>query len=166
MKKCRRCTKPATLHITEIKHGEGRTLHLCEGCAQEYLTHVGAGEEIDEEAFGKPQLQLAGGTEESEGPACPDCGITFKKFRTQGRLGCPKDYEIFRDRLIPLLESIHGASQHVGKCPQHKPEVNRRHHELVRLKSELKAAVELEDYEQAAHLRDLIRGLESGDVQT
>jgi hypothetical protein len=37
MKKCRRCSKPATLHITEIRKGEVQQLHLCENCAQKYL---------------------------------------------------------------------------------------------------------------------------------
>ena len=34
MKKCRRCTKPATLHVTEIREGEAAIVHLCDTCAQ------------------------------------------------------------------------------------------------------------------------------------
>ena len=37
MKKCRRCSKPATLHITEMREGGVHELHLCETCYQEYL---------------------------------------------------------------------------------------------------------------------------------
>lgn len=160
MKKCRRCTKPATLHITEIKEGEVRALHLCESCAQEYLSNVAPGNEQEEET----SLTASGfGTdpgEEAEEPACPKCGITFKKFRSQGRLGCPHDYVVFRERLIPLLESIHGERQHVGKVPKSQPQVNQRHQELARLRSELKSAVESENYEEAARLRDAIRQAE------
>jgi protein arginine kinase activator len=161
MKKCRRCTKPATLHITEIKGGEVRALHLCENCAQEYLSNVDAGSTTETEApFGEPGF---GGEETSpqDELTCPHCGMTFKKFRSQGRLGCAHDYEVFRERLVPLLESIHGERQHIGKCPRQRPEGSRRHHELARLRSELKAAVEAEDYERAARLRDSIRELET-----
>jgi protein arginine kinase activator len=162
MKKCRRCTKPATLHITEIKEGEGRTLHLCENCAQEYLSQVNAGDAADDDsAFAKGEFPEGAGAESGDEMACPECGITFKKFRSQGRLGCPHDYVAFRERLVPLLESIHGATQHVGKAPQRRPAAPRQQHELARLRSELKSAVEAEDYEQAARLRDTIKEKES-----
>ena len=39
MKKCRRCSKPATLHITEMREDEVHELHLCETCYQEYLDY-------------------------------------------------------------------------------------------------------------------------------
>lgn len=159
MKKCRRCTKPATLHITEIKSGQARSLHLCENCAKEYLDSVTPGTSPDEETSGGE-----GGFEESEAEsqevACEQCGMTFKKFRSQGRLGCAHDYEVFREKLVPLLESIHGERQHIGKCPQQRPQATRRHQELARLRSELKSAVEAEDYETAARLRDAIREAE------
>ncbi len=32
MKKCRQCSKPATLHITEVRKGEATEIHLCETC--------------------------------------------------------------------------------------------------------------------------------------
>jgi protein arginine kinase activator len=161
MKKCRRCTKPATLHITEIKSGQARALHLCENCAKEYLSNVDAGSASEETALEPAGFASEEGEEQDE-LACPTCGITFKKFRSQGRLGCAQDYQVFRDRLIPLLESIHGERQHVGKSPQHQPAANRRRQDLARLRSELKTAVEAEDYEVAARLRDSIRQLESG----
>ncbi len=165
MKKCRRCTKPATLHITELKGGETRALHLCENCAKEYLASVEPGSAADSET----ELDEAGFAENpvetQDEVACSHCGITFKKFRSQGRLGCAHDYEVFRERLIPLLESIHGERQHVGKCPQNQPAVAQRHQEMARLRSELRVAVEAEDYETAARLRDTIRERESGTAE-
>lgn len=160
MKKCRRCTKPATLHITEIKSGETKALHLCENCAKEYLANVEPGTTpSDETQFDDSEFEESEGSAQEE-LACPQCGITFKKFRSTGRLGCAHDYDVFRERLIPLLESIHGEHQHIGKCPERRPQVTRRHQDLARLRSELKAAVKAEDYEKAAQLRDDIRGLE------
>ncbi|MEZ6057452.1 MAG: UvrB/UvrC motif-containing protein [Planctomycetaceae bacterium] len=160
MKKCRRCNKPATLHITEIKEGEARALHLCETCAQEYLSTVDAGSSPDED-IDPLALPLAKDNTEEEDLVCPKCQMSFSKFRSKGRLGCPHDYEVFRERLLPLLESIHGETQHLGKCPQHRPEISLRQHELVRLKTELKSAIDREDYEEAARLRDAILVVET-----
>jgi len=87
--------------------------------------------------------------------------MTFKQFRSHGRLGCPHDYEEFHDDLLPLLESIHGETQHVGKFPPKVSDVNRRQFQLIRLRNELKTAIDEEAYERAAQLRDEIQTLES-----
>lgn len=160
MKKCRRCTKPATLHITEIKSGAVRSLHLCENCAKDYLASVSPGAAADDESLSGDE-GFGESPPEPDELVCPTCGMTFKKFRSQGRLGCARDYDVFREKLVPLIESIHGERQHIGKCPQQQPQLTRRNQELARLRSELKAAVEAEDYETAAQLRDAIRDAEN-----
>ncbi len=162
MKKCRRCTKPAVLHITEIRNGEAQALHLCEGCAKDYLSTVAPGTPGDESAaeagFGHaPEDE----SDDRDALACPHCGITFKQFRSQGRLGCPQDYVVFREELLPLLESIHSETQHVGKVPRHAPGISRTQFDLIRLRGDLKAAVQNEQYEEAARLRDRIQQLET-----
>jgi protein arginine kinase activator len=88
--------------------------------------------------------------------------MKYAQFRAQGRLGCPRDYEVFRGLLEPLLDRIHRQTRHVGKSP-----ARRRRHvsraELTALRSQLRAATEAERYEEAARLRDLIRERESQD---
>lgn len=165
MKKCRRCTKPATLHITEIRDGEAQALHLCEGCAKQYLETVSPGNPADESAVF--DSDLADGADDSDIPderdglTCPQCGITFKQFRSQGRLGCSHDYVAFREELVPLIESIHGELQHIGKVPRHVPGISSKQYDLLKLRADLKSAVQNEQYEDAAKLRDQIRELES-----
>ena len=162
MKKCRRCSKPATLHITELRQGEATEIHLCETCAKDYLSQA-------EEVSTPPADFQFNQLDESDEPAasgvddraCPNCGITFREFRTQGRLGCPHDYVAFESDLIQLIENIHGETQHCGKLPRRAPDSSRRQHQLIRLRSELKVAVEEEDYEQAAKLRDENKEVES-----
>ena len=105
MKKCGRCSKPAVLHITELQHGEVQALHLCELCAKEYLSQ-GPAESPDESAAEAPSESED--LDDLDQRVCPSCGITFKEFRAQGRLGCPHDYIAFEDELLPLLENIHG----------------------------------------------------------
>lgn len=161
MKKCRRCQKPATLHITEVRKGDVTEIHLCETCAKDYL------EQPDAEAGQSAEFEfekLPGGDDDSshvDERSCSQCGISFREFRSQGRLGCPYCYVEFEADLLPLLENIHGEVQHCGKLPRRAPDSSRRQHELVRLRSELKSAVDNEDYELAARLRDEIQVIQS-----
>lgn len=160
MKKCGRCSKPAVLHITEIRHGDVQALHLCESCAKEYLSQSEAGG--TNESVGEGKLaDAAEASDEADQRTCPNCGITFKEFRSQGRLGCPHDYVAFQEELLPLLENIHGETQHVGKVPKRAPRSSQHQYKLIRLRNQLKTAVDDEMYEEAARLRDEIQTLES-----
>ncbi|MCI0681744.1 MAG: UvrB/UvrC motif-containing protein [Gemmataceae bacterium] len=157
MQKCQKCPNPATLHITEVLGpGQFDELHLCEQCANKYL--------YDGPKFGAAKA-AAGGVAESEEAgvtqaACPSCGVKFVEFRNSGRLGCPHDYEVFRDDLVPLLENIHGEVKHCGKTPRRHPQSKELLGELMHLRNQLKHAVTKEDYEAAARLRDQIKQLE------
>jgi protein arginine kinase activator len=88
------------------------------------------------------------------------CGIKFVEFRNTGRLGCPHDYQEFREELTPLLENIHGETAHRGKVPRRQPQNKETQSELMQLRKQLLQAVTREAYEEAARLRDRIRALE------
>ncbi len=154
MKKCRRCSKPATLHITEIRKGEVQQLHLCETCAQQYLAQSGP---EDDDALGDGAADLDAVDE----LACPQCGITFKQFRSGGRLGCPHDYEVFETELDQLLRNIHEEVQHVGKAPHQLGTAGQEQFRLIKLRNELGTAIRDEAYERAAKLRDEIQQVET-----
>ena len=159
MGKCQKCPKAATLHITEVTNYEvDEELHLCEECAHKYL-------------YGSQQGLSAKGAlaaEEDEGEdreklgqqTCALCGLKFVEFRNTGRLGCPHDYEAFRNELLPLLENIHGETRHKGKVPRRLPQSKQMQSELVQLRRQLNQAVTKEAYEEAARIRDRIRQLE------
>jgi len=155
MKKCERCSKPAVLHITEIRQGNVQARHLCESCAKDYLHQSSS-----PKSSGSLPEGLSEATEEADDLVCPECGITFKEFRAHGRLGCPNDYLVFQSELVPLLENIHNETQHVGKVPKRAPNASQRQYRLVKLRTRLRAAVEEEMYEEAARLRDEIQTLE------
>ena len=99
--KCQKCTKAATLHITEVLTEEQyEELHLCEECAQKYLYQP---------QTAKPSGKAGTGSQESEESGLPNrecsyCGIKFVEFRNSGRLGCPHDYDEFREALSLLLK--------------------------------------------------------------
>jgi protein arginine kinase activator len=93
--------------------------------------------------------------------ACPACGLKYMEFRADGRLGCPHDYVVFRAGLEPLLQRIHRADRHTGKSPRRAAADPGRLAELLRLRQQLRSAVEAEDYQEAARLRDLLRQKEA-----
>jgi protein arginine kinase activator len=91
---------------------------------------------------------------------CPECGFTLDQFRKEGVLGCPGDYEVFKDSLEPLLEKAHsGKTRHVGKLPSKMPADEVSKVKIANMKQDLQRAVETEDYETAARLRDQINQL-------
>jgi len=162
--KCQKCPKPATFHITDIERGKPREFHFCDEHARQHLTP--AEEPTESTAMGELAKKLAVNVGAGRDPspadkqACPNCNITFLEFRNSGRLGCPNDYEVFRDELMPLLENIHDETRHSGKVPKRAPRNSQQQTILMQLRNDLKRAVAAEDYETAAGVRDKIRTIE------
>ncbi len=152
------------MHVTDTVP-EKRERHLCQECAEKegiiVKQHQHTTNEILQQ-FIKYKTGIAAG----EDLSCPRCGMTFREFQVKGQLGCPDDYTAFRKVLAPLIERAHeGATQHVGKVPGSAGDVVRRQTGLVRLRRELAEAIERENYELAARVRDKIQILESADPQ-
>lgn len=162
--KCQQCEKPATFHITELTGPEVMEVHLCEPCARIYLTQADSEEEPKTLAGALAQKLKVGQTAEDlarlDQQACPICGITFYEFRHIGRLGCPHDYVCFESELEPLIVNIHGATKHIGKRPKRGTQTVEQQTDLIRLRRDMKEAIDREDYERASELRDRIRSLE------
>jgi protein arginine kinase activator len=162
--RCQKCAKPATYHITDIERGKPREFHFCDEHARQ---HLAPPDEPPAPTFPSVAAEVVKGNIPSArepSPAdrqtCPICQLSFLEFRNSGRLGCPHDYEVFRDELMPLLENIHDETRHAGKVPRRAPRNSQRQTELIDLRNKLKRAVAAEDYEAAANLRDQIRALE------
>lgn len=159
--KCQRCPKQATLHITEVL-GEDRVeeVHLCEECARKYMADPTAGQKpAGKKAADAPAIDPADAPTDG---TCPACGMPFVEFRNHGRLGCPHDYDAFKDELLPLLEGVHGDATHAGKAPRRGPKLKAAATELEALRRRLAKLVADEKYEDAARVRDQIRRLEEG----
>jgi protein arginine kinase activator len=162
MIKCQGCGKnPATVHLTEIIEGEKRERHLCESCAVGEGIAVGKAPQSLNEWLSSFVMQQAASAE-TAGLSCPECGTNYSDFRQRGLLGCPACYASFEKTLLPLIERAHeNASHHVGKVPPDVDRASRRQYELIDMRRRLRTAVETEDYEEAAKLRDRIKELES-----
>ncbi len=156
---CQQCgMHPATTHIRTSINGVQQEKMLCSHCA--------AKEELD----GLTSLFTGGllgtllkndlsGTTAAGAVRCTRCGISFEEIARSGKAGCADCYRQFRDKLTPTVERLHGKADHVGKVPHSKaakPEKSR----LEELKEQLAKAIEAQEFEQAAVLRDAIRELE------
>jgi protein arginine kinase activator len=136
-------------------------LHLCEKCAAERgieSTVAGPKHPLGDflQAVQQQSLTLPG-----DAARCSYCGTSLRDFRASGRLGCAQCYGAFEQSLRDLLRRVHGSAQHVGrtyKVPN--PELLERDVSLGALRARLQQAIESEEFEAAAALRDEIRTLE------
>jgi len=173
------------VHLTEIVHdasGRKRTveLHLClEHAVEAGLVMPGA-EMLPQVTMGKPASAgvkkmgggvkmtivptvIRGSSQTSDPTTCPTCGLTWMQFKQTGLMGCPHDYELFERKLLPLLKRVQeGANDHMGKVPpRSKTQETDRQVTSLRLRRELQKAIDVENYEKAAHLRDELRTIEA-----
>jgi protein arginine kinase activator len=166
---CQDCGKTeAVVHLTQIVNNKKTTLALCKDCAEKRGFHS----PLDNVPF--PLAEILSGmaqhlpvtTEEGskDTTACPRCGLTFQEFTRQGRFGCGDCYGAFRHRLETIMRKIHGASLHRGRTPsqmtgeqgqEETAKVSIREEE--RLRSELQKAINHEDFERAAEIRDKLK---------
>lgn len=158
---CDQCAeREAVVHLTQIVDNAVTQLHLCEKCAATkgldttvaMQKHPLAG--VLQAA--QDQVSLA-----SDAARCAFCQTTQKDFRTSGRLGCAHCYGAFSESLRDLLRRVHGNTKHVGRrYAVEAHEAGTREGSLSLLRERLRQAVEREEFETAAALRDEIRGLE------
>jgi protein arginine kinase activator len=171
---CQKCQKEAaSVHVTEIaKEGGKVELHLCEDCAKDHGMPVLQSPTMF--TFLKELMDKTNTVTRTRDRQCPQCGMTFGEFKAKGRFGCAHDYEVFLSRVIPLLERVHGASEHVGEAdaapatnvsaaaapsPARAPAPESTG-ELKRLRRDLQRVIKNEEYEEAARIRDRIQQIE------
>jgi protein-arginine kinase activator protein McsA len=88
------------------------------------------------------------------------CGMTLPEFEKHYRLGCPACYETFREELQTVLRcSQTRGCRHQGKIPPALKAARSLDLDRGELERELDEAIRTEDFERAAHLRDLLRQL-------
>jgi len=157
---CQMCKKhQATIHLTEIVNNQKSEVHLCEKCAEKQGV-VKTQMSISDFLHGLASGGKAQSKQDLPEITCPSCGMKLDQFQSGGRFGCAEDYTVFREQIMPLIEKIHDSAQHVGKTPSRADRDVAREKSLRQLQAELKRAVEREQYEEAARLRDRIRKLD------
>jgi protein arginine kinase activator len=149
------------VHLTQIVDNTVTQLHLCERCAAErgVETTVATPKHPLGVFLDEVHKQLAPTSE--SGDRCEFCGSTMADFRTTGRWGCARCYTTFEASMRGLLRRVHGSAQHIGSSyqPPQSPAMERMA-VLGELRERLRRAIDAEQFEQAADLRDRIRVLE------
>lgn len=152
--------KPATIFLSNISAENKKVdLDLCDACAKakgiddpsaflvasaDLILGLGASQEIE---------QAAGGTELK----CLRCGFTQADLKKSGRLGCPDCYKTFSEGLSSLLKTMHKGTRHVGKAPEALRASRDNADKLKMLQKKLAKAIESENFEEAAQVRDEIK---------
>ena len=155
---CEKCGKNiATTHIKTSINGVVEAHHLCADCAK-HNSYV-------QNQFGLENLlgsffddSVKSTVRSDKRKRCEGCGLCFDDIAKTGRVGCDKCYDTFFEQLLPSLQRMHGKAYHAGKRPLvavEQPAVEEDR--LEQLKAELKQAIEEENFEQAAALRDMIK---------
>lgn len=160
--KCDRCDAEAVVHEIVVNDGKKEEKHLCSACAKD-AGLVSEGPSTLAAPLSKLVLSSSIITkpQPSSAAACPSCGATWAEFRKSGLLGCPDCYEVFDDKLSPLIQRAHdGATHHAGKTPRRSAELLDRRRLVAALRKQLLEAVDAEHYERAAELRDRLRTAE------
>jgi len=155
---CQLCEKAATVHLTEIVNNHKIERHLCEQCAQKegitIKTHIPISELLNNIVASQQEA------EELTDIHCPQCKLSWLEFRKRGLLGCPNDYLVFEKPLEKLIRRAQaGMINHVGRIPRHSRDSQGKQLRLMQLRQNLHDAVEAEDYETAAGIRDEINNL-------
>lgn len=152
----------ASVHLTKVVHGEVTLEHLCARCAAERgieTTVTTPPKNVMGEFLHAVQQQAT--VDKADATRCTFCTMTLKDFRATGRLGCAHCYETFEPSLRELLRRVHGSAQHVGrKYMPPATELLERATTIGELRDRLRRAIANEDFENAASLRDKIKGFE------
>jgi protein arginine kinase activator len=154
------------MELTQVANGQVTKIHLCEQCAAErglentasvgksplasYIAAMGQG--INDAAPAGTDLTFL----------CRSCGATLQDFRESGRLGCPDCYRTLGEPLRELLRRLHGATRHTGEryAASGSAPVEANMKSSLELREQLKRAIESEDFELAAQLRDQLKVVE------
>lgn len=177
--KCQKCqNREATTHIKRVINGEFEEYNLCSQCAEE----MGYGNLFHgfSSSFADDFNSLFGSFFENALPArtqatrCETCGSSYTDIQRTGMMGCADCYKLFENEIMPTIRKLHGNTTHCGKnsaafradraksvsaeTPEEKPQS-----ELEKLKAELDTAIEKQEFEKAAQLRDEIKAMEGND---
>lgn len=167
---CDFCNKPAVVHEVTVKNGVKKEVHLCEEHAAESGISMPGQQPINQllTQFVISHPSGAGGSQSSRAGArrqCPECGMSYTRFRKTGILGCSHCYDAFGDQLAPLIERAQNSgSHHTGKAPKRAGKSIDLQLQRQRLLRQLDEAIDAEQYERAAKLRDALNELQPDEL--
>ncbi|MDC0066059.1 UvrB/UvrC motif-containing protein [Verrucomicrobia bacterium] len=145
----------ATVYLTQIVKGEMQKVNLCEDCAKEKGVTDPTGFALADALLGMDADQEKG--ESVDLMICKACGFSHSEFKKTGRFGCSECYSIFQSGLESLVKAMHKGTRHFGKVPSRYRVVKKYNDQITELKDRLLNAINDENFEEAAKLRDEIK---------
>jgi len=161
---CQKCRKNlATVRYAEVVDGKVTDMHLCPECLAKQRENEGTGFELSGPVpAAKPTPRPRGERPRFKGPrVCKACGTQLVRVLDSGRVGCTQCYTAFAAEIEPMLNALHGIATHRGKVSRVGDVRTRLRADLQTKRALLRSALETENYEAAAALRDDIRQLET-----
>lgn len=153
---CKVCLKNnAQFHLPHIINNELVEIHLCRECVQKHRFPDSPNDldnKLDSLLEGLIQYNFIEKAAFSD-LKCNFCGMTLKEFQKTGLLGCQNCYSIFDNYITKdkkRFESLYKKKSHNSGLSE----------QVLQLKRELKMALERENFEKAAEIRDIIKRYE------
>ncbi len=176
---CEKCKKNnASVHYRYNENGKVTEIHLCSECAKEKGLLLDNGTissdfMSDKSLFADNFVKIPFSTlfngncyikpQSTSLRVCPSCGMTENELRSSGKLGCERCYSVFSDLVDVMLNKMHMSTEYKGKIPAGRNESLSLKRKIEKLKNDMHSAVENQEYEEAAKIRDIIRSLEDND---
>ncbi|ANU15790.1 nucleotide excision repair protein [Planococcus maritimus] len=161
---CEQCgERPATVIVKENQQGHLIEKHFCHVCAAENH-NINFSFDQDPMAIHNllanwfPKQKSAVSPVRRDALTCPRCGFTFQKFLSLGKFGCAECYSTFSPQLTEILKRVqNGNTEHTGKIPASYGTTLKIKKEIEELRKQMQAAIQEEDFEEAARLRDQVK---------
>ena len=167
---CDRCkARNATIRKIQVVNFHKQEMNLCNQCAVE-LGYIGNNiGSLFSTLLNMDNIYNSVGAFDKK---CPVCNSSINTINKTGKFGCSECYDTFNKEVRALLRKIHGNCAHKGATPyvvakndagESIADVSKRQMELVKLKQLMQEAVDSEEFEKAAELRDRIKAIEEGE---
>lgn len=166
---CDDCRQRVSTIIHSDKRGEEKEiLHLCQVCVEKRGIPIPVLRNPVklETGFTEMMKQLADEgildrRDSSDSEMCTACGWSLGNLQETGLLGCPQCYTSFESQLMVLLQKLHGSVSHLGKVYPLVGEWPQQEEDETTLKRAMEEAISMEEFEQAAKIRDRLRQIQN-----
>ena len=171
---CDFCKKnKATIHLIRVQNDNVEKVNICAECAGDFsffseddfykdLTKIlyKIFKADEGQLNGRMELKNLKNLEIRKNRACSFCGMDLNNIKKLGKMGCPNCYSEFKNILLPIIKAIHKNIEHRGKIPENTSRQIKLEKSVRDLRNRLKREIFVENFEEAARIRDKIRQLE------
>lgn len=153
---CSECKNPISVNYTEIIKNDCTITGMCDSCPQ-----------LEKRLKGSSTIENISLSMADSGLACGECGTTLANIKVGHTVGCSSCYEVFGDFLVTkmmdsnkifpgIVKNSKSIPLHVGRAAGETQEISPSL-KLIALNDALEETLKMENYEQAALIRDKIQ---------